>query len=170
MSLRPRLSLGVAVLITVVACQTPQSTESVSPPNELYGVWSLVAIEPGDESPVVDPSQPGLYIFAERHYSAVFTLGGDARAKAAISFQPTPEEMVAQYETIIVNTGTYEISGDTVRFTPVLAKSPGFVGGYQVSAFRVEGDTLFLSQDEMVAVDGVSPPDFGGTLTLVRVE
>ena len=165
-----RFSTGILLLTLVVACQAPPPSESASPPNELYGVWSLVATDPGDGSPVVDPAQPGLYIFTESHYSAVFTFGGEPRVKSAISFQPTTEEMMAQYETIIVNTGAYEIAGGTVTFRPILAKSPGFVGGHQVSAFRVQGDTLFLSQDELVAVDGVSPTDFGGSLTLVRVE
>ncbi len=78
--------------------------------------------------------------------------------------------MVAQYESIIVNTGTYEIDESTVTFRPIIAKSPGFVGGHEISTFRVEGDTLVLSVDTVVAVDGVSPPDLGGSLTLVRVE
>ena len=78
--------------------------------------------------------------------------------------------MVAQYETIIVNTGTYEISGSTVTFRPIIAKSPGFVGGHQMSTFRVDGDTLVLTASMLVSVDGVSPSDFGGSLTFVRVE
>ena len=54
--------------------------------------------------------------------------------------------------------------------TKILAKSPGFVGGHQMSTFRIEGNTLVLTGDMLVAVDGVSPPDFGGSLTLVRIQ
>lgn len=173
MSLRLRWlsgSTALTALLLTVACQQGGSSEAASPANELVGVWSLTAVDPGDGSSLIQPSQPGLYIFADRYYSAVFAPGADPRIKSAISFQPTTEEMVAQYETIIVNAGTYEISGSTVTFRPVIAKSPGFVGGYQVSTFRVEGDTLVLVADTLVSVDGVSPPDFGGSLTLVRVE
>lgn len=171
MSHRPAwLSAPVLALFLTVACQQPPSTEQVTPANDLVGVWSLVAVDPGDGAPRIEPSQPGLYVFADDHYSAVFAPGPDPRIKSEVSFQPTPEEMTAQYETIIVNAGTYEISGSTVTFRPMIAKSPGFVGGHQMSTFRVDGDTLVLTQDMLVAVDGVSPPDFGGSLILARVE
>lgn len=170
MSLRACLSSGLAVLVLLTACQQPPSADLDAPANELVGVWSLTAVDPGDGSPVIQPSQPGLYIFADGYYSAVFAPGSDPRIKSEVSFQPTQDEMVAQYETIIVNTGTYEISGSTVTFRPIIAKSPGFVGGHQMSTFRVEGDTLVLTQDVLVSVDGVSPSDFAGSLTLVRVE
>jgi hypothetical protein len=119
---------------------------------------------------VIEPSQPGLYIFADGHYSAVYAPGTDPRIKSEVSFQPTQEETVAQYETIIVNTGTYEISGSMVTFRPIIAKSPGFVGGHQTSTFRVDGDTLVLTLETVVAVDGVSAPNVSGSLTFVRVE
>lgn len=170
MSLRACLSSGLAVLVLLTACQQPPSADLDAPANELVGVWSLTAVDPGDGSPVIQPSQPGLYIFADGYYSAVFAPGSDPRIKSEVSFQPTQDEMVAQYETIIVNTGTYEISGSTVTFRPIIAKSPGFVGGHQMSTFRVEGDTLVLTEDVLVSVDGVSPSDFAGSLTLVRVE
>ena len=160
----------LAILLTVSCQQTP-SSEPAAPSNDLVGVWSLTAVDPGDGSPLIDPSQPGLYIFKAGYYSAVFAPGTEPRIKSEVSFQPTPEEMVAQYESIIVNTGTYEIDGSTVTFRPIIAKSPGFVGGYQTSTFRVDGDTLVLSDDTLVSVDGSSPGDFvGDSLTLVRVE
>ncbi len=169
-----RLSMffSAVVLLAIIfsACQQTPSSEPASPANELVGVWSLTAVNPGNGSPLIEPSQPGLYIFTADYYSAVFAPGPDTRIKSEVSFQPTPEEMVAQYESIIVNTGTYEIDGSTVTFRPIIAKSPGFVGGHQMSTFRVEGDTLVLSQEMLVSVDGVSPPDFGGSLTLSRVE
>ncbi len=166
------LFLPAVILLTVIfsACQQTPPSEPAPPANELVGAWSLIAVNPGNSSPLIEPSQPGLYIFTADYYSAVFAPGPDLRIKAEVSFQPNPEEMVAQYESIIVNTGTYEIDGSTVTFRPIIAKSPGFVGGHQMSTFRVEGDTLVLSIEMLVAVDGVSPPDLGGSLTLVRVE
>ena len=172
-------SLPAVILLTITlsACQqtppsepAPPANELVGAANELVGAWSLIAVNPGNDSPLIEPSQPGLYIFTADYYSAVFAPGADPRIKAEVSFQPTPAEMTAQYESIIVNTGTYEIDGSTVTFRPIIAKSPGFVGGHQTSTFRVEGDTLVLSANTVVAVDDISPPDVGGSLTLVRVE
>jgi hypothetical protein len=163
-------SVALLALVLFVACQQPPSSEPSSPANELVGVWSLTASDPGDGSSVIEPSQPGLYIFADGYYSAVFAPGPDPRTKSEVSFVPTQEEMITQYETIIVNAGTYEVIGSTVTFRPVIAKSPAFVGGHQMSTFRIDGDTLVLTQDMIVAADGLSPPEPGGSLTLVRVE
>jgi hypothetical protein len=119
---------------------------------------------------MIQPSQPGLYIFGNEYYTAVLTPGAEPRMKADVSFQPTQEEMITQYSTIIVKAGTYDVSGSTVSFSPMIAKSPAFVGGRQTSTFPIDGDTLVLSQSMIVAADGLSPPNPAGTLTLVRVE
>ncbi len=157
-------------LIVTVACGQAPPSEPAAPANPLQGVWSLAAADPGDGSPVIDPSQPGLYIFAEGHYSAVYAPGAEPRLPAEIAFQPTPEEMVAQHESIIVNTGTYEISGSTVTFRPIIAKSPAFVGGRATSEFRIDGDTLTLTGQTVVAADGTSAPNVTSSLTWRRVD
>ena len=148
--LRPFLaSAALLGLMVTVGCQAPPNEPS-APANPLQGVWSLTASDNGDGSPVIDPSQPGLYIFVEGYYSGVYAPGSEARVPAEITFQPTPDEMVAQHESIIVNTGTYEISGSTVTFRPIIAKSPGFVGGHATAEFRVDGDMLTLSWQETI--------------------
>jgi len=157
-------------LLALGACQPAPPSEAASSPNELSGAWSLVAVDPGGGAPVIAPSQPGLYIFTDTHYSGVFAPGPEPRVGSAVSFQPTEEEIIAQYQTIIVNTGTYEVDGSTITFRPMLAKSPEFVGGHQTSTFRIQSDTLVLSEQATLASDGSSPPQAGGTLTLVRVE
>ncbi len=165
------MTIGVGCLAVLAGCQaTPASDAPAAAANELVGVWSVVAVDPGDGAAIISPSQPGQYIFAAGHYSAVFAPGAEPRVKSAQSFQPTSDEMVAQYTSIIVNAGTYEISGSTVTFRPMIAKSPGFVGGYQTSGFRVSGDTLVLTDQAVVAVDGEAAPNVGGSMTLVRVE
>ena len=157
-------------LIATVSCNQAPPPDPTAPANPLQGVWSLTASDPGDGSPVIDPSQPGLYIFVEGYYSAVYAPDAAPRVAAEITFQPTPEEMVAQHESIIVNTGTYEISGSTVTFRPIIAKSPGFVGGQATSEFRIDGDALTLTGRTVVGADGTSAPNVTGSLTLRRVE
>lgn len=162
--------VSLLVLSGVMGCQQTPATQATSTTNELVGAWSLRAVDPGDGSAVIEPSQPGQFIFTDRHYSAVFSPARDVREKSVIAFQPTADEMVAQYQSIIVNAGTYEISGSTVTFRPIIAKSPGFVGGHQTSTFTLRGDTLILSAAAVVAADGVAAPNVGGSLTLVRIE
>jgi len=169
------VGLAVLALMVTAACgQTPDTPPTpatpAGPANPLQGVWSLTAVDPGDGSAVIDPSQPGLYIFAEGHYSGVYAPGAEARVPSPTPFQPTPEEMVAQYESIIVNIGTYEISGSMVTFRPLLAKSPGFVGGQATAEFQITGDALTLTFQSIVSADGVSVPALGGAMTLRRIE
>ena len=169
--LRPfAASVVLLALIATVSCSPAPPADSAASANPLQGVWSLVVSDPGDGSPAIDPSQPGLYIFAEGYYSGVYAPGADLRVPSATTFVPTAEEMVAQYESIIVNTGTYEISGATVTFRPIIAKSPGFVGGQATSEFSIDGDMLTLTGLTVVGADGVSAPDVTGSLILRRVE
>ncbi len=175
MRLRPvvlPISLILIVLVVATSCGPASDTEPPipSPANPLQGVWSVTAIDPGDGSDAIDPSQPGLYIFAEGHYSAVYAPGAEPRVLSATPFVPTPEEMAAQHRSIIVNTGTYEISGSTITFRPIIAKSPEFVGGHATSEFQISGDVLTLRLMSVIAVDGAAAPNVGGTQTLRRVE
>ncbi len=169
--IRPFLS-GAVLLgsIVSISCTQDAPVDSAASVNPLQGVWSLTIADSGDGSPANDPSQPGLYIFADGYYSAVYAPGAEPRVPSATTFQPTAEEMVAQHESIIVNTGTYEINGSTVTFHPIIAKSPGFVGGQATSEFRVDGDVLTLTGQDVVGADGTSAPSVTEILTLRRVE
>ena len=167
MPYRLRNLFAVVTLLGIVACNQAPSSEPASP---LHGVWSMTASDPGDGTAVIDPSQPGIYIFAEGYYSGVYAPLAELRVPSEVPFQPTSEEMVAQHESIIVNTGTYETVGSTVTFRPIIAKSPGFVGGSSTSTFTVEGNTLTLESLTVESSDGVSAPDVAGSLTFQRVE
>ena len=157
-------------LVITVACSQPPASEATAPAGPLEGVWSMTVSAPGDGSAASDPSQPGLYIFAQGYYSGVYAPGAAERVPSEVPFQPNPDEMVAQYQSIIVNTGTYDVSGSTVTFRPIIAKSPGFVGGQSTAEFTVDGNTLTLRTQTVTTSDGVSAPAVGGSLTFRRVE
>ena len=94
----------------------------------------MSTMTPSDGGATIDPAQPGVFIFTDEHYSAVYSLGAEPRLLSAAAFSPTSEEKAAQYDTIIVNTGTYEVSGSTITFHPMVAKSPEFIGGQSTLA------------------------------------
>lgn len=176
----PRAAFALTITLALVTCTSAESAqdaaseqaaaqEAAATRGPLEGVWSVVAVDPID-APVVDPAHPGLLTFAESHYSSVYTPGPEARVKAAVSFQPTDEEMLAQYQSIIVNSGTYEVDGDALTLRPMIARSPGFVGGYLSATFSVSGDTLVIRNEHLFDLEGAELPDFGEVLTLVRVE
>jgi len=161
--------LAFATLVILVAVSSNGQTPA--PVHPLHGVWSTIKMTAGGGGETTDPTQPGLFIFTADHYSAVYSLGGDPRPRAATSFNATSEEKIAQYDTIIVNTGSYDISGSTITFRPMIAKSPEFVGGQATMDFQIDGDVLTLTQRSVVAADGVSAPNApGSSMTLRRIE
>jgi len=165
-------AVALVVLVATASCgQTPTPAEPSATANPLFGVWSMTAMTPGDGGATIDPSQPGLFIFTEEYYSAVYSLGADPRPLSAAGFNPTSEEKVAQHDTIIVNTGTYETSGCIITFRPMVAKSPEFIGGHSTVDFQINGDVLTLTVQSVEAADGVSAPGApGSSMTLRRIE
>ncbi|HSF18344.1 MAG TPA: lipocalin-like domain-containing protein [Vicinamibacteria bacterium] len=132
----------------------------------LAGVWSVTKGPDGG-----DASQPGLFIFTDRHYSAVYSVEDERRPHSKTPFSPSRDEKAAQYDSIIVNTGTYETSDASVTMRPMIAKSPEFVGGNTTMGYKIDGDVLTLTTMSIVSADGASPPDVAATtMTLRRIE
>lgn len=71
------------------------------------------------------------------------------REPFATRWQPTSDEIVAAYESVIVNSGVYQVSGSRVTVRPVIAKKPEFVGGYQTYEYKIDGDPLSLESIEL---------------------
>lgn len=142
---------------------------TTAPANPLVGVWSVTVMNAGSDH-AIDPAQPGLYIFTDGYYSAVYSRGADPRPVPAAAFDPTIEEKVAQYDTLIVNTGSYETHGSTITLRPMIAKSPEFVGGHRNMTYQISGNLLTLTLESVVSGDGVTVPDVDSTMTLQRLE
>lgn len=175
MQIRSRYIFGLAlvVLMAFSSCGQPQEpsepAEPATPKNSLVGVWSVSELTSGDGE-TISPAQPGLFIFTKGHYSAVHTRVAEPRQNSGKSFEPTSEEKVAQYDSIIVNTGTYRISGSEITFFPMVAKSPEFIGGESKAEFRIKGDELTLNTETVVAKNGGSAAGPFGSMKLNRIE
>ena len=89
---------------------------------------------------------------------------------------PTDEEKVQRYGEIVVNSGTYELAGESLMtLFPVVSRVPGFMGGGKLLyEFRVQGDTLWLTSIDEYSSDGIQAPwaasDNGVKLRLSKVE
>lgn len=136
----------------------------------LAGAWEMVSLTDGSGKSL-DPSGPGQLIFHDGRYSAVHTIDVVNRPLSAVAFNPTDEEKVAQYDTIIVNSGSYEISSDEVAMRPVVAKSPEYIGGTSTMSYEVAGDQLTLTMKSLESAEGEPAGGAQGTtLRLRRVE
>ena len=70
------------------------------------------------------------------------------RPDVADLLKATADEVRALYGPMIGNAGVYEIAGNLVTIRPVVAKIPVVMkpGAYEVYKFRIESNTLTLTQ------------------------
>jgi hypothetical protein len=143
------LVFALATLLVLSACEQAsddapaEAVAAVGSPIE--GVWQIAEITSADATvaPLADP--PSLYIFAGNHYSIMYVIGQLPRPVFA-AVDPTDAEKLTAFDTFIANSGTYEVSGNTVVTTPVVSKNPNYMGGGRDQfAFRVLADTLWLT-------------------------
>ncbi len=140
------------------------------PSDPLVGVWLVATLTTPDRE-TIDPAGPGQFIFANGRYSAVYSLGAEERPHAAAGFNPTADEKVTQYDTIIVNSGIYEVNGSELTLRPIVAKTPEYAGGSSTMEFRIDGDILTTTMRSITSVDGASPEGaIGSSMTLRRVQ
>src|SRR5438045_2438726 len=88
----------------------------------------------------------GLYIFAGTHYSMM--AAATDRPDITDLSMASRDDLVALYGPMLGNAGSYEINDNLVTIRPVVAKIPVVMkpGAYEVYEFKIEGDTLLLTQ------------------------
>jgi hypothetical protein len=175
------LVLTLAALSAVSACEEApevaptESAAAIGTPVE--GVWRIAERITADTAvaPLINP--PSLYIFAGNHYSIMYVVGELPRPVFA-AVDPTDAEKLTAFDTFIANSGTYELTGNTIEITPIVAKTPNYMGGGQDQfEFRVLADTLWLTSsgsDLRFVIGGQLVPPSGvpveATFKLIRVQ
>ena len=164
-------------LMLLVLCTTVVSAQS-STKKPIEGAWKVteIVVTGANASNVPNP-QPGLIIFAQKHYSAMWVPGNQPRSLFK-GEDPTDQEKIAAYDSFVANSGTYEVAGTTLTLHPMVARSPNFMaGGVSKYELRIEGTTLWLTQKNtdlsLRTGDRVAPssgPASETRLKLTRVE
>jgi len=160
-----------ALVIAPLACsgsaKAPEAAGETSA-TPVEGAWRLVEFKLGDAPAVVNPAS--LYLFTARHYSVTYA-NTTQRATFATASAPTDAEKLLAYNTLIANSGTFEIAGDTLITRPVISRNPNFMGGGEDKfLMRTAGDTLWLTNVPgafRLANSPPSPPT-NDSFTLVR--
>jgi hypothetical protein len=166
------------LLIPALLAVVPAMAAAQGPARQpLEGAWRVVeVVTTGDRAENTPNPQPGVIIFGKKHYSMMWIRGGEPRApyKGEV---PTNEEKVKAFDSLVANSGTYEVSGSTLNVRPIVARSPNFMaGGSSRYEFRLEGSNLWLTEksaDTRYRIgDRVVPPSRvrENRLKLVRVE
>jgi len=143
--------------------------------NPIQGVWTVAETRSAWDGGVHVNSapQPGLYLFTRSHYSIVWIPTGEPRKESARPWFPTDLEKVHDFDTVIVNSGTYETTDSVLTTRPFVAKTPEFMGGWAAFRYRVAGDTLWMTGTDIYSRGGVRDPGVDAvraTVKLVRVK
>ena len=170
-----RILNGFALLVLCTITVSAQTSTKQS----IEGAWKVaeIVVTGQDAGDVTNP-QPGLLIFARKHYSMMWIPGNQPRSLFKAD-PPTNEEKIAAYDSFVANSGTYELTGDTLTLHPIVARSPNFMAGDRVATYqvRIEATTLSLTPrstgTSTPSANGVAPPSgstSNTTLKLTRVE
>jgi hypothetical protein len=115
--------------------------------NPLVGAWKVTEIANPKGPPLTNP-QAGLYLFTEKHYSAVRLNGEKPLPPYPSNDVATDADKVAVFNMLYMNTGGYTVSGNMLTLSPMVAKSafamaPGRTLQYE---FAMNGTMLTLVQ------------------------
>jgi len=135
----------LAVFVFSLAALAP--TPGYAQHSPVMGAWKVTAIVNPNEPALTNP-QAGLYVFTNKHYSAIRLNGTEPLPDYPNNDVATDAQKVQAFNTVYMNTGAYMISGNTLTTMPQVAKSgfamaPGRKTEYE---FSVSGDTLTLTQ------------------------
>jgi hypothetical protein len=165
-----RIIFSVLLVFAITACAYPVERDSTG----VIGVWQIKDLASKDGSGRMDSKPiPSLFIFTPHHYSMVWVGGTELQRTFAERWSPTDAEKIERYNSLVVNSGTYEIEDSTITVCPIVARVPEFMGGTLVFEYRVEDDILWLTMVNEYSYDGVQAPwvadNAGLILTLMRI-
>jgi hypothetical protein len=160
-----RLALA-GILTGIIAC----SDQSAGPPDPLNGAWRLVTMHLRftDGKSIGIPVHESLFIFANGYYSMGYAFGDNASVPYAERWHPDDNEKLARFNSIIMNAGSYRVSGSRLDVQPLFALAPEFIRGRGVFSYAFKADTLELTWEHSIAFDGLEYPS-KGTVTLLQL-
>lgn len=135
---RAALAVGIAVL------WAPTGLEGQSAVPGLEGAWRVTEVTTGGQT--LAAPQPGLLLFAGRHYSYTFVTSEEPRPDLPAG-AVTPDMLATVWNPFTANAGTFEVSGATMTRRPIVAKSPAAMapGAFNEYTFRLSADTLWTT-------------------------
>lgn len=150
-----------------------RTTASASP---LAGVWRLVAIQDveSDGNTVDVTPQESLFLFTDEYYSMGYSFHESPSPVFAEPWSPTDSEMRDRFSSLVVNAGTYELTGSELVLRPEFALWPIVINSEATIEYELVGDELTLVYVNHVGGGGVAHPFYetGGryVLRLERVQ
>jgi hypothetical protein len=166
--MRRTLGLVVLAIATVVVAYSSwisaQSTASA-----LQGAWTIQSVSFPKPSPNPVNKPVGLIVFSGRHYAVV---GVDAARpdlpQGVTPDKATADQLRATWGPVVTEAGTFAVTGDTIRYTRMVAKGPPAMaaGNFIEQTFMLSGDSLVVTQTK----NQVGPIANPATIRLTRAK
>ena len=156
-------------ILAVTAAGGLSGAALVSRSPAIEGVWQAVEITTtGPEAQTITPLQPNLSIITSKHYSHIEIHSNAPRPVLADAAKATADELRQAWGPVAAEAGSYEIDEGSFVTHPVVSKNPATMarGSFTAYAFRVAGDTLWLTPQRDARGAVANPP----TIKLRRVE
>jgi hypothetical protein len=135
----------------------------------IQGVWRTAEVTLTGPAARTIRQPTSLGIITAKHYSRVEIHGPEPRPPLPAAADATAEQLRATWGPFFAEAGMYELSdGDVLTMRPLVAKNPAVMnsGFFTIYTYRVEGDTLWLTQRS----DQRGPIANPATIRLARVE
>ena len=140
-------------------------------PGSIQGVWQVVQVNMTGATPrtiLIPEPRPNLTIITGRHYSHIQIESDGPRTAPSDMTTATADELRAGWGPFGGEAGTYEVTANTITMHPIVAKNPAAMapGAFMTITFKVQGDTLWLTEQRNQRGPIASPTTFKA----VRVE
>jgi hypothetical protein len=159
-------NVSLIALAVLICC----GALNAQPKTKLKGVWRVTEVRTtGPNAGTNSNPQPGLILFTDKYYSIMRVTSDRPRPDLpADPAKATAAELNAVYGVFTANSGTYEVSGDTMVTHPLVAQNPLALhpGYFATYSFKLEGKMLTLTR-----VRNANGPDANPTtMKLSRLE
>ena len=143
----------VLILCVTISCQKDQASNS----NPLFGAWKVIETATIDNEGQLKNSydQSSIYLFQDDYYCIVWVQGNKPRNEFIDPWNPTNEEKIKAFDSLIVNAGMYDLEDSVIITYPIIARMPNFVGGKGFYEYKIENDTLVLTMFDELSKTGV---------------
>ena len=153
-----------AAAMGVVLLGSGAAVRGQSKPATHPGVWRTTEVVIAGPTPrtLAVADRPYFTVIPAKYYSRSEVQSEGPRPVPADVATATADELRAVWGPFVGEAGTYEISGSTITLHPLASKSPAAMaaGAFFVCSFRLEGDTLWISQQRNQNGPYASPVTF----------
>lgn len=131
--------------------------------NKLVGSWKVQEIQYiyADTTYIRKEEDHGRFLFSMKNYTLMYNPRMQKRTPFQDLSKPSTDEIVKAFQTIVFNTGNYQIDKNIITTTPDIAKVPGFESGKQYYKIAFNNDFLELIMFDETYPNGNKPTWYG---------